>query len=165
MNDLHPGDELALFILGNIIDLAVDIHMPMDAFFFAVGGLSPSHEHQHPCPPGSVLFIGQEILMVLLDSAEEFLWPMALFAGLLGRAQILDRCFDRTVIFIKNDGINLIGPGKFGTDEPIHAWADVAFNTAHAGMRRILISDKLRGHRLVGQPSPTTHRLPEYLTT
>src|ERR1017187_4556807 len=64
----------------------------------------------------------------VFEVADEFLRPVAFLAGLLGRAQVLDRRGDGTGVFVRHGRIDLVGAGQLGTDIPVGAFADMAFS-------------------------------------
>ena len=80
-------------------------------------------------------------MYVRFEVAHELLWPMALLAGFLGGAQVMDGRGHGAGKFIAERGIDLIHAGEFGTHVPSSAFADMALRAGHASMRRMLVAD------------------------
>ena len=108
----------------------------MDSLAFAMRRATTPHKHQHTRLPSCVVFVGKKIVPIFLNGAKKLLRPMALFASLLGRPQILDRRFNRAMVFIKKDRINLISSREFRAHIPIDPGADMALDASDAGMNR-----------------------------
>ena len=79
--------------------------------------------------------------------AVELLRPMALLAGCLNRAQILDGGFNRSGVLVEHYRIDLIGARQLGANKPSGAGSDVAVRACDPRVRRILVGGEFRLHR------------------
>ena len=61
-------------------------------------GLVHVHPHQHADIIGRVFLVGKEVLGIHVDIAVEFFRPVAFLAGVLGRAEVLDRSRDGPLV-------------------------------------------------------------------
>ena len=79
-------------------------------------------------------FVGKKVGVVGVEVAVEFLRPVALFAGVLGGAEVLERGGVRPLVVVQRVGDELVGAVELGFDEPLHAGADVALDTVDPRM-------------------------------
>src|SRR5262249_370745 len=92
------------------------------------------------------------LLVVLVGSLDQklvsgkSLRPVAMFAGLSRRAQVLDRRSDWARVRMKGHRKNVAQAGELRTHEPARARADVALDAGHVRVGRSLIGSELRGH-------------------
>ena len=79
------------------------------------------------------------VFLVVLDHAQlvtDMLGrPMALLAGVAGRAQFVQRGRHRRRIQVERDRHHLPGAVEFRLDEPVGTGADMALGAGNAGMR------------------------------
>ena len=149
VHDADPGDFLPRHIGGDVLDLVLDVHVPVDAAFRPVRRVGTADFHQETEREGRVGFVAEEVVVGAFEVADEFLRPMALLAGFLRRAQVFDRRGDRARVFVKGRGVKLVGAGNLGFDEPRRSGADVTLRAGNAGVRAVLVSDQFRLHHRV----------------
>ena len=114
--------------------------------------LLASHlEGEHGVAQGVGLVVG----VFLLDQelvAGELLGPVALLAGLAGRAELVDGARDGPGIGPEGHREDLAHPGELRLHEPPGPGSDVALHAAHPRMRRVHEGGVLGGHdRVAGE--------------
>src|SRR6478672_7650875 len=92
---MNVRNRLALLIGSNVFDLVADIHMPVNSLGGSGRGIAAPSLDDHPNLAQRVLLVVSIVREDLQLSAVEFLRPVALFAGLLRRAQVLHRSRNR----------------------------------------------------------------------
>src|SRR5438034_11408773 len=79
-----------------------------------------------------------------VEIADEFLWPMALLAGLLRGPQIFHRRWDRAFVSARERAVELIHAIDFGFHERRSAGSDIAIRALDARVRRIQVGRVFR---------------------
>lgn len=97
----HPGNHLTLLVRGNISDFIGDVHVPMDTCYRASAGAAATDIYQHAYLAGSVAFIIRIVIEHFHLRPKKLLWPVALFARLRRRTQVVNRRSDRTRVLIE----------------------------------------------------------------
>ena len=95
----------------NVGDTVFNIHVPVDARGHASIRLGSADVDQHADLARCVPFVLSVVVEDFELGSVELPWPMTLFAGLLGRAQICDWCRYRLWILVKDCRVDLIGTG------------------------------------------------------
>ena len=155
----HPGDGLARFVAGDVFDLVADVHVPVNAAHRSVRRIAAAHLHQQPHCIRCVRFVGEIMLIDALEIADEFLRPVALLAGFLGGAQVLDRRLDWARKFVERDRVHLVGAADLRFHIPGRAGPNVTFCASHPRVRRVLVGRQLRAHDGVARLAAELHRL------
>src|SRR6185369_5785929 len=106
--DPHPRNYLSLFVRCDVIDRVGDIHVPVNSCDHASVATTTTHVDEHSCLTKRVLFVVRIVIENFYLRAKELLRPVALFARLRGRTQIVNRRSDGTRIFLERDRIKLI---------------------------------------------------------
>ena len=137
---LYPGNHLGLRISSREPYLVGDVHVPVDSGGAAELGSSSSGLDQHLDARGRVLLVVGIMREDLELRSVELLRPMALLAGCLNRAQILDGGFNRSGVLVEHYRIDLIGARQLGANKPGGA-SSVAVRACDPRVRRILVAD------------------------
>ena len=109
----NPGNLLAGFVAGYVFNFVCDIHVVVNATNRTMCGVRATDLHQHPNRELCVGLVGKVIIIGPFQIPHELGGPMALLAGLLCGAQVLDGRGNRTWILVQSGGIHLIGARKF----------------------------------------------------
>ena len=144
--DVNVGDDLMFFVGGNVGDFVAYVHVPVNAFWGAGGGVAASGLDQEADLAQRIVFIAGIVGKHFELGTIEFFRPVALLAGLLRRAQIVDGSGDGARISFEGSGKNLPCSGQLGFHVPRGAGADVALHAGNAGVRRELIGSVFRSH-------------------
>ncbi len=120
----------------------------------AAAGLAPAHlHHEHRLRLG-VRLVLPEVGEDLEAVAHELVRPVALLAGLAGRAQVVHGNRDRPRVEVEGHGDELPRPGELRLDEPVRPLSDVALHALHPRVGRALVGRELGLHdRVAGGPA------------
>ena len=158
---MDVGNDLALFVGGDVVDFVADVHVPVDPLRGASGGIaSASFDQQANLAHGVLLVIG-EVGEDFHLATVEFFGPVALLAGILRRAQVVNWSWDGTREGVERRRENLARAGKLRFHEPGRARPYMAIHTGHAGMRGEGIRRIFWAHHGVTQLAAKSHRLSE----
>ena len=161
--DANVRNDLVLLVRGHEVDLVGNVHVPVDAFGRARGGISAARLDEHPYLVQRVLLIVGVVREDFELATIEFLRPMALLAGFLRGTQILYRRGNRPREGIEDGGKNLAAARELRLHKPRRAWSYVAIRASHAGMWRELVRGVFRAHDGVAQLSTEPNRLGEFV--
>ncbi len=129
----HPRNLLPTMIGGDVVDAHPGIDMPVDPLDQPERLLGRAYFQVQADAPRSVVLVGEVVGSLLEYLPVEFLWPVALFAYGPCRAEILDRCRDRPGIDVGSGGVDLVEPGKLGSDVPVGPGSDMAGGAGESG--------------------------------
>ena len=110
---MNIGNDLALVVGRHVVDLVADVHVPVNAFGRAGGGISAASLDDHADLAQGVGFIVGVVREDFELPAVEFLRPMALLASFLCRAQIVHGCRNGPRVGIEYRRKNLPAARKF----------------------------------------------------
>ena len=136
-----PWDHLAFLVGGNVLDLVAQIHVPVNAADGPMRGRAAADFEQKSHAEFGVRLVGEEMRVRTIEIADVLLRPMTLFAGFLGRAEVLDRSGDRLLDLARERAIELMDAVDLRFDVRPSARADVAIDAGDARMGRILIGN------------------------
>jgi len=94
-----------------------------------------------------------------VDVAVELLGPVAFFADVLRRPEVLDRRLDRPLVVGDRVGDELVHAVDLRLEKPLRARADVAFHAIDARVRAAFVGHELRVHRPMADLPAELHRL------
>src|SRR5205823_7686095 len=110
--DVDVGNDLALFVGGNVVDFVADVHVPVDTFRSAGGGVASARLNQQANLAHGVLLVIGEVGEDFHLAAIEFFGPVALLAGILRRAQVVNWSWDGTGESVEGGREDLARTGK-----------------------------------------------------
>ncbi len=136
-------DRLARRV-GAVADPVARIDVPVDALGRpALDAADPQQQHRLEL---GVAFVVRVVRDHLEPVADELRRPVALLAGLAGRAQVVDRRGNRPRVEVERHRHDLPRARQLGLDEPVGAGADVALDALDPGVRRALVGRVLGLH-------------------
>ena len=149
--DLDPRDHLLLAVDGDVVDLVLDDHVPVDPRGPAERGAPAPRFHPDADLLGGVLLVVPEMGYLHQLGPEELGRPMALLARFPRGAQIFDGGRDGTRVRLRYHGEDLADSRDLRLDVPGGAVPDVAGDAAHPRVGRRQVRGVLRFHHGVAQ--------------
>src|SRR5690348_18259203 len=110
--DVYVGNDLALFVGGNVVDFVADVHVPVDTFRSAGGGVASARLDQQANLAHGVLLVIGEVGEDFHLATIELFRPVALLAGILRRAQVVNWRGNGTREGVERGGKDLARAGK-----------------------------------------------------
>ena len=159
VSHLDPRDLKFLPVHGDVLDLVLNDHVPVDACASAQGCASPPGLDADADLLGGILLVVPEVGDLHQLGAEELRRPMAFLARLPGGAQILDGRRDGCRVALEEHRQDLPGPRDLGLDVPGGAVADVAIHAADPRVGGSLVGLVFGPHHAMAQGSAEGDRL------
>ena len=142
-----PRDVEAVVVERDELDLIGDIHVGMNAFNRPADGIAATDLENHRYGEGGVGFIGEEVLVGLLEVAGVLLRPVAGLAGFLSWALIDVMKSDRAAEITADGMVKLADAADFGANVGTGTWTDVAGNAGDLSVGGVLVGLELGIHR------------------